>query len=486
MILIRVVHTFWIIFFLTPVILAAQDLNDAIIKLGGDPSLKNGAMSFTIFDRKTEQLIATHNPNVSLIPASSLKILTCAYGLKTLGKNFKFKTTIETTGEIDKNGVLHGDLILKGYGDPTLGSDLSNDSGELDKVLKIFATEVKSAGIKSIEGRIYGDGSYLSDEGIYNSWLWGDIGNYYAAGVYGLNIYDNLFRLKFKQSKQGTYPKVIGTYPNIPGLQFASQVLCAGANTGDNAYIFGGPLQYNRQVKGTIPAGNGIFEIKGSMPDPPLMAALLLKDALTEAGITSNGVGGSLKDVQPVGKRKVLYTHSSKSLDLIVNETILKSININAEGILRYCKSTDKVASTTDDAVKTFGAFLQKTTEGQTGFFVCDGSGLSTSNSLPSYGFAKVLLQLFKDPSIADVITDALPVAGMTGTLKNYLKGSKAAGHIKAKTGSMDKVRSFSGIITGDSGKEYVFSLIINNYNCSSAQIKAKIESFFNDVYLAI
>ena len=97
-----------------------------------------------------------------------------------------------------------------------------------------------------------------------------------------------------------------------------------------------------------------------------------------------------------------------------------------------------------------------------------------------------MLLQLFKDPSIADVITDALPVAGMTGTLKNYLKGSKAAGHIKAKTGSMDKVRSFSGIITGDSGKEYVFSLIINNYNCSSAQIKAKIESFFNDVYLAI
>ena len=72
MILIRVVHTFWIIFFLTPVILAAQDLNDAIITLGGDPSLKNGAMSFTIFDRKTEQLIATHNQNVSLIPASSL------------------------------------------------------------------------------------------------------------------------------------------------------------------------------------------------------------------------------------------------------------------------------------------------------------------------------------------------------------------------------------------------------------------------------
>lgn len=478
----------FILFFISAsfVGLTAQKTNDAIIALAGDPALKNGTMSFTIFDRNTGDLVATHNPNISLIPASSLKILSCAFGLKTLGNDFKFKTTLETTGVIDKDGILHGDLILKGYGDPTLGSEMTNSSSDLDNVLNSFVNAVKAAGIKSVDGRIFGDGTFLSDEGVYNSWAWNDIGNYYATGIYGLNIYDNLFKLKFKQVKQGTSPKVVGTFPAIPGLEFSSKVLCASPGSGDNAYIFGGPLQYKRQVKGTIPAGTGIFEIKGSMPDPPLMAAILLKDALDKNGIKAKSSAGSLKDILPEGSRKVIYTYYSRSLEHIVTETILKSININAEGIIRYCKSIEKNSSTTDEAVTSFASFLEKNTGGQTGFFVCDGSGLSTSNSIPTYGFAKVLLQLFKDPDVSRTITSALPVAGVSGTLKGYLKNSKAAGHIMAKTGSMERVRSFSGIISGNSGKEYVFSLILNNYSCTSAQIKSKVELFLNDLYLSI
>ena len=476
---------FIISFLVLPVVSEAQSKNDAIIKLAGDPSLKNGAMSFTIFDKVSGEMVATHNPNTSLIPASSLKILTCAYGLKSLGKDFKFKTNIEISGPVDDKGVLQGDLIIKGYGDPTLGSEMTGNAQELDIVMNSFVEAVRSAGIKSINGRVFGDGTFLSEEGIYDSWLWNDIGNYYGAGVYGLNIFDNLFKIKFNKTKQGSKPSIAGTFPNIPGLQFASKVMCAGPSSGDNAYIYGGPLQYNRQIKGTIPSGTGIFEIKGSLPDPPLTAALILAGNLEKAGIKSKGYAGSLRDPMPSGTRKVIDTYFSKSLQVIVNQTILKSINLNAEGILRYCKAADKAASTTEEAVTSFIGFLQKNTDNQSGFFLCDGSGLSTFNSVPSYGFAKVLLQLFKDPAISDIITNALPVAGSTGTLKNYLKNSKAAGHIKAKTGSMDRVRSFSGVMTGVSGKDYVFSLILNNYSCNSAQIKTKVETFFNDLYLS-
>lgn len=463
----------------------AQSKNDAIIRLAGDSALKNGAMSFTIFEKSSGEMVATHNPNMSLIPASSLKILTCAYGLKTLGKDFKFKTNLEISGPVDDKGVLQGDLIIKGYGDPTLGSELTNNAEDLDKVMAAFVNSVKEAGIKSINGRIYGDGSFLSEEGIPDTWLWNDIGNYYGAGVYGLNIFDNLFKIRFNKTKQGGKPSIAGTYPNIPGLQFASKVLCAGPSSGDNAYIYGGPLQYNRQIKGTIPSGSGVFEIKGSLPDPPLTAAMILASNLEKAGINAKSYAGSLKDPMPSGTRKVIETYLSRSLNYIVNQTILKSINLNAEGILRYCKAVDKTASTTNEAITSFVGFLQKNTDNQTGFFLCDGSGLSTYNSVPSYGFAKVLLQLFKDPAISQIITEALPVAGSTGTLKNYLKSSKAAGHIRAKTGSMDRVRSFSGVMTGASGKEYVFSLIVNNYSCNSAQIKSKVETFFNDLYLS-
>lgn len=463
-----------------------QDKIDAIVRLAGDAALKNGNMSFTIFDMASGELVAAHNPNMSLIPASSLKILTCAYGLKTLGKDFKFKTDLEINGPIDQNGVLQGDLIIKGYGDPTLGSEMTNSPEDLERVLVIFANAVKAAGIRSVNGRVFGDGSFLSNEGIYDTWLWNDIGNYYGAGVYGLNIFDNLFKLKFKQTRQGASPSIASTFPNIPGLQFASKVLCAGPNSGDNAYIYGGPLQYNRQVKGTIPSGAGVFEIKGSLPDPPLTAAMLLAQKLEKTGISSKGFAGSLKDPLPEGKRRVIETYTSKSLHYIVNQTILKSINLNAEAILRYCDAVHHPSGNTNDAITSFVTFLEKNTENQSGFFLCDGSGLSTYNSVPSYGFARVLLQLLKDPSISHIITGALPVAGSTGTLKNYLKNSKAAGHIRAKTGSMDRVRSFSGVMTSVTGKEYVFSLIINNYSCTSSQIKTKVEAFFTDLYLSL
>lgn len=464
-------------------VLNGQNVSETVIRLVGDPTFKNGNLSFTLMDKISGALVATHNPNTALVPASSLKMLTCAYGLKVLGPEFRFQTTLETTGTINNQGVLQGDLILHGFGDPTLGSEVTNTGDDLNKVLAKFVQAVKAAGIKQIDGRIFGDASFFSDEGIYDTWSWYDLGNYYACGVYGLNIYDNLFKLFFKQSKQGTKPAVKQTFPTIPGLVLASQVISGRPGSGDNAYIFGGPMQYNRQIRGTIPPGSGDFEIKGSMPDPPLMAALLLRDALNDAGIVSGNAAASLADPLPKGLRKTIYTHHSIPLRQIIHQTMLKSININAEAILRYCEVKRLNTTSTAGALETFREFISQTTQQSDGFLLSDGSGLSPLNAVSSLGFAKALHTFSRDQSIADILLASLPVAGTSGTLSNFLNNSPSRGHLKAKTGSMNRVRSYTGILKGKSGKEFVFSLIMNNYSASGSEIKQKTETFFTELY---
>jgi D-alanyl-D-alanine carboxypeptidase/D-alanyl-D-alanine-endopeptidase (penicillin-binding protein 4) len=372
-------------------------------------------------DKKTGELVAAHNPNLSLIPASSLKLLTCSYGLEVLKGDFRFKTQLEITGNVDANGILKGDLILHGFGDPTLGSEMTEGSSTIDQVLNSLVDAVIKAGIRSIDGYIYGDGSYFSNEGIYDSWLWNDIGNYYAAGIYGLNIYDNLYKLKFKQSMQGSSPDIATVYPNVPGLKFASEVLSAGPKSGDNAFIYG--MQFNCKVRGSIPSGKGTFEIKGSMPDPPKVATWLLYEKLKEMKISSKGMKSSLSDPLPDGKRTVLKTHYSLPLENIVQQTLLKSINLNAEAILRYCGAKSLPNATIESAIKGFEAFLQQESDNATGFFLADGSGLSTLNSIQVMVLQNIKKN-FQEKSISSILEASLPIAGISGTMKNYLINS--------------------------------------------------------------
>ena len=475
----------FIVFFCSHFTLQAQKVEDVILQLAGDPAMKHGIMGFALIDQNTGLVKATYQPNASLIPASSLKVLTCAYGLEILGQDFKFKTELQYTGQIDKYGTLHGDVILKGYGDPTLGSIMTDGADDLNNVLNQFVNAIKKKGIKRIQGRIIGDATYLSAEGIYDSWAYYDLGTYYAAGVYGLNINDNLYSVNYRQSKEGSMPQISTTNPEIIGIKFKSEVVSTGLN--DNAYIYGGPHQYHLTVRGSIPPGNGNFRIKGAMPEPPLQAAKLLSTALIKSGIkVSLSPISSLRDKMPDGKRTIILTHYSQDLATIIKATLLHSLNLNTEGILRQCGVVLSKENTIAVAVKAYTDFAEKLAGEGSGFFIRDGSGLSTANAVPALGFSKLMVHFIKNEAISNIILSALPVMGVSGTLKSYLENSPATGKITAKTGSMDRVRSFSGRIIGKSGQTYVFTLILNNYECTSMEIKSKIETFFTQLYLSL
>ncbi|MCB0581242.1 MAG: D-alanyl-D-alanine carboxypeptidase/D-alanyl-D-alanine-endopeptidase, partial [Phaeodactylibacter sp.] len=301
-------------------------------RLAAEPSLKNGSLSISVVDVESGKLLASYEPERSLSPASNLKVLTTASALALLGPDYRFQTQLEYDGALSAEGQLSGNLYLTGYGDPTLGSPLLEGATPLEPLMERLRMAVQQAGIRRIDGAVSGDASAFGSNSSEGSWQWEDMGNYYGAGAWALNLHENLHYLHFQQQGQlGAIPPIVGAEPEIPGLQFVNEVVSAARGTGDNAYIFGAPYQFNRYVRGTIPVGTGIFTIKGSIPDPPLLAAQRLRQSLAKVGIIASAASSRL-DGQP-GERRQLYTHYSPPLSLIVKRANMESVNLYCEAM---------------------------------------------------------------------------------------------------------------------------------------------------------
>jgi serine-type D-Ala-D-Ala carboxypeptidase/endopeptidase (penicillin-binding protein 4) len=458
-------------------------ITKAINNFTNDPDLINAGISISIIDAQTGAYIAGHNPNLSLIPASSMKLVTTSAGLGMLGAGHVFKTELQYDGDFDaKTGVLNGNLYIKGGGDPTLGSDDLEGSANLLTIMGAFGAETDKANICKINGRIIGDGGYFNGyDAIGSNWQWDDIGNYYGAGAYGLNIHENYYHLHFQQSSMlGSTPKILRTDPYVPDIVFTNKVISAGAQSGDNVNIFTAPLGDESIVKGTIPVGNSTFRVKGAMPNPPFTAATYFHNYLkNQYNVVIKKTPASIDDLSkpPVGKRTSYYTHYSPALSRIVEETNLESNNLFAEAILRAIAKANNSEGSPDKGCEIITAYWKNKGVDMNGFYMQDGSGLSARSAVTSRQLATMLYYINNDNTIFTAFYNSLPKAGESGTLKNMFKGTKAIGKLRAKSGSMTRVRSYTGYIERPNNKRWSFSMIVNNYNCSGGEMRKKMEN---------
>lgn len=460
--------------------LTAQDvLQQAVDAFASHPDLAGAKISISVIDIPGNRLVASYRPSDLLTPASSLKTLTTATALIVLGKDYRFPTELQYDGSIDLAGVLHGNLYIKGFGDPTLGSDQMEEAFTLEMVMDEFLQAVRRAGIRQIEGCVIGDDSYFSAPPAPATWKEEDVGNYYGAGVWALNIHENLFYLPFKQSSRlGSTPAILDVYPPIPNLTFINKVKTAGKGTGDNAYIWGGPYDYSREIDGTIPLGSGTFKVKGSIPDPPLVAAQMLTKTLETAGIlVDHGATTQDQETSKAGKRTTLLRLYSPTLDKIIARANTESINLYCEALLKAIGQKKYSQGTWSAGVKAVKEVWDDRSLNLDGMNMVDGSGLSTQNALSSYQLAQLMRKMDKDPNLRTVFLASLPVSGESGTLKPLLRGTLAEGRIRAKTGSMRGVRSYTGYATAPDGGYRAFSIIVNGYTCSNSDLWKKTES---------
>ncbi len=405
--------------------------------------------------RTTEEAFSSHKKMHFQI--GSLVKMATAYGaLKTLGSAYRYETHLAHTGVIDKNGVLKGDIVVVGGGDPTLNAESIPEWG--------FA--VKKHGIHAIQGRVLVDASCFETLGASPYWEYRDLGNYYAAGASGISINHNQYTVSFRPSDiRGNPAEVISIEPKIPSLVYSNEVRTAEAGSGDQAYIFGSEYSPLHIFRGTVPQGKNIFLIKGAIPDP----ARFCGDALTRhLGLKKHPKVIRSKE-KSVEKYEVIQTKKSPQLRQIVREMIERSDNLYAEHLIRSIGNgmSEEGLSTLTTLLKESGVSLH----------LKDGCGAARSN-LASPEQMTRLVRFFRGNEEGQIIIDALPEWGVSGTLAKLpsIQGAR----VFAKTGSMSNVFNVAGIISLQDGRTYNFCICVNNFTCQKRSVQEYIFAFLS------
>jgi D-alanyl-D-alanine carboxypeptidase/D-alanyl-D-alanine-endopeptidase (penicillin-binding protein 4) len=444
------------------------------------PFLENGFAGISIKSVNSDKNIIEYNARKSLSPASTLKLISSATALVTLGEEFKYSTILEYSGQI-QDSVLLGNIIIRGSGDPSLGSWRFKNQPDYIQINDYWAKKIKGLGIKEIRGRIFGDGGFFDENVIPDAWIWGDTGNYYGAGAYGLNMNENLFLATFNPSNYMESASLVKTTPDLPYYRKFNRVLTEKNGTGDQVNIYSTPYQDVLVLEGFVPKGNS-FSVKGSIPDPALFSAYYLQKKLLENGIR---VLESPLSYLEANKKNMPYqkplkttpidTLFSLSLRELVRECNFQSINLYAETFLKTPSVLLNLGNSTEDAIKGLQQIWLTKGVKLNGLKLKDGSGLSPSNGITPDNMTDVLKAMFLEKSFT-AFYESIPVVGVSGTVSNLAKKSKAVGNVRAKSGSIDGVRAYAGYFTARNGEMMCFSMMLNKYNSEFGSATKELE----------
>ena len=435
----------------------SQKLQAAAKTLEADSQLKHGIMGLCVMDAKTGKFVFNKNEQIGLASASTQKIFTSIAAFELLGANYRYKTELGYDGKIEE-GVLKGTVYLLGSGDPTLGSWRYTDTKD-SIVLNKWLQAIKKSGIKKIDGTAFYDYTRFSQQSIPDGWIWQDIGNYYGAGAEVLNWKENQYDVVLQSTTTiGSLVKIVS-----PESDFINELIAAKKGTGDNAFIYLPQGGKNAIVKGTIPVGESAFKISGAVVEP-------IDDLLTELSwfLMANSIlinpreshyssGLTIKD--KFGEKPViLQTHFSPPLDSINYWFLKKSINLYGEALIKAIAYEKTGFGSTEKGVELVKDFWSKNGIEKPAINISDGSGLSPQNRVTAHALVKAL-QYAKTRPWYSSFYNALPeINGM-----------------KMKSGSIGGARSYAGYHKSKNGNEYIYSIVVNNYDGSSAEMIKKM-----------
>ena len=427
----------------------AQKLDVAVKDLMNSSPAFSSNLSLYVSDEKGN-LVYEFNGNKGLSTASTQKIFTAACALETLGKNYQYTTSVSFSGAIN-NGNLNGDLHLFSNGDPTFGS-WRFEGYKPENFKQKLLNALKEKGISKISGNLILDDSYFDFQNIPGGWPWDDMGNYYGAGVWGINWRENQFDLNVNGNK------IQNSNVELPDVKWVSE-LKTGGNS-DQSLIFTAPHSDVALINGTLPAGK-ITTVSGATPNPPLTLGNEIKNWFSENGIDFNGkiistsqqkINGETLSVFP--KNNIFLEYKSPTLDKIIYWFMKKSVNLYGENLIKTLGKEKKNEGSFDAGIAFMKDFWKSKGIHSSMINFADGSGLSPQNYVSGKAEVQALLYAKKQAWYND-----------------FFEGFPTQGNgMKMKSGTMKDTKSFAGY-----HKNYVFAIIINNYqgnNSSDALYK--------------
>lgn len=436
-----------------------QNLEKAFNNLLNDEQAKHATVSLCVLDANTGKMLYAKNEQVGLATASTLKTITAATAFSILGKDFRYQTTLAYTGTITTDGILKGNLIIIGSGDPTLGS--WRYQNKENTVLTNWVTAIKAAGIKKIEGAVIGDDRIFGTQTTPEGWVWQDIGNYYGAGTSGLAWRENQFDIHLKPGNStADEVKVVKTVPVTPYVQIVNELKTGSPGSGDRAYAFFPPYSNTAYLRGSWGMGISKTGISVALPDPAFDCAYRLQDTLKRLGISIGQQATTARlmtlnnQVIPSITQKIT-TISSPSLSEMTYWFLKKSINLYGESLLKTIALKMGKEATTSKGAETEINFWAGKGIDKTALNIIDGSGLSPGDRITTSAMANILFQIQKENWFPD-----------------YYKALPEYNGMKIKSGTINDVSAFAGYHTDVAGNKYVVVININNYSGNSINKK--------------
>ncbi len=444
--------------------------------------MNHASVSVYFADAENGMPLLDYNSGKSLTPASIMKLITSAVALELLGPQYIFKTKIGHTGILDKRtGTLKGDIVIRGGGDPTLGSPYFTD--HYKDFPDYWISEIRRIGIKNINGRVITDDSYYDFHPVPAKWLWEDAGNYYGAGAYGFSVFDNTYKIYFGKDEDNQLI-IKKTEPEECWPEISNRLTSSG--TSDEGYVFAAPYSTKGWMEGIIPSDLDNYALKASIPDPPLLIAVMVYKKLKAAGITLSEEPGTYRLAKRITNDEMVNITETTSppLSEILKVLNHESINLYAEHLIKELGKKYSGIGSTRAGVEVVKEFLKNAGIPPEGLFIEDGSGLSPLNAINSKDLVSFLSYMRKKGKYFGEYYSSIPEAGKDGTLSNYFRDPVFGSGIRVKSGSMTRVRSYAGFFTTKSEKNIVFTIIVNNYSGPSRHIVTGMENIIKQLIL--
>ena len=438
-------------------------------ELLGTPPTSKGEWGLLVVDAESGETLYEQNADKYFVPASNMKLFTTALALAKLGLEYRFHTTLETRGAISSDGVLTGDLTLVGRGDPNLSNrkfpyELKEEfDGPQEKPLLELADALVVKGVKEISGDVIGDDSYFPRERYPNGWEIDDMVWEYGAAISSIVVDDNTVMLTLTPGEQVGNPVEAVVTPATPDFNVENDVTTSAAEVKSDLTLTREPGANFVVVKGSLPAKSPPRKLVLAVEEPALHAAMLLKRILEERGVKVAGVARARHEHAEAGADPVvLAEHVSVPLAEAVKLINKISQNLHTEMLLRTVARQSGPWATTDDLMKAPADFYRTAGMDPSDVIQTDASGLSRHDLVTPRAIVTLLGFAEKQSWFATYYA-SLPVAGQDGTLEDRMKNTPAAGHIHAKTGSVEHVRTLSGFAETLSGRRLIFSFLSNN-----------------------
>lgn len=440
-----------VIFFVLSALLPRTAYSQSIVRYATSvEGIDADRIAVYIEDLRTGEVILDVNGEEPMVPASITKLFTSATVFRTSDLDSRYATEILTTGKLDKN-VLKGNIVIKASGDPTIGSSAFSGCASLPDSI---VAAVRRQGIEKIEGRIIIDSPKWLRQGVPAGWTDSDVNHPYGTGHHSFNYADNRFSLRF--SRDGSY----ALSPANPSVEIKKSSRKSDETVwrkrDDDIYnVF-----YNKKTPLIVDLAN---------PSPENSFLCVLENMFDSCGIVLEN-----KKIKKRSNEHIIYTHYSPTVYDILHSLVLRSDNMMAEAMLRYAFPGRKREDAAEDEISLWCSLGVDTRD----IKIEDGSGLSRNNRITAYAMADMLAWMCDNDDNFVRFLNLLPKAGISGTLRSFLKDTPLQGRLWAKTGSLNGVQCYAGYAVDAVGvPTHIVVIMVNGFKGSRADVKSVLQN---------